>query len=81
MPNPTDLAACSTDDLRDKLAAVAEVLDSPRPDGMPRMEWPQERSDRAIRVSTTIEWILKPGALIATRVQYLRELTAARDTL
>ena len=84
MPNTTDPAAASADELRDALAVVAEALDVPRPDGMTaeqRLEWLEERSDRANIAAITIEWILKPEAEragVAHHVRYLRENIAAR---
>jgi hypothetical protein len=81
MPNPTDPAAGSTDELRDALAAVAEALDVPRPDGMAveqRLEWLEACHDRATAAAITIEWMLKPGAPIADHVRYLRGQVAAR---
>jgi hypothetical protein len=84
VPNPTEPAAGSAGELRDALAAVAEAIDVPRPDGMtPEQElaWLQERSLRAAIAAVTIEWILMPGAHVADHVRCLRDQIAARGEL
>ena len=88
---PQPPAAVSADvsaaGLRDALAAVAEALDVPRPDGMTaeqQLAWLEERSLRATLAAVTIEWILKPEAEragVTHHVRHLREQVAARPHL